>query len=90
MHLSHAFSQNFYRLSTHTCALKVNNPGSPHSNGRDRWSTSFARAQMLWAEDFRRSEHRLGILRAVYEMCVSFELIHLELSTIGAIIYARR
>jgi hypothetical protein len=27
---------------------------------------------------------------AVYEMCISFELIHLELSTIGDIIYARR
>ncbi len=42
-------------------------------------ASSFARAQMLWAESYRGSEHRLGILRAVYELCISFELIHLEL-----------
>jgi hypothetical protein len=51
---------------------------------------SFARAQMLWGESYRGSEHRLGILRAVYELCISFELIHLELSRFSAIIYARR
>ena len=45
---------------------------------------------MLWGEIRRGSEHRLGILQAVYEMCISFELIHIELSTIGDIIYARR
>ena len=56
----------------------------------ERWSASFARAQMLWGEGTRGSEHRLQILQAVYEMCISFEFIHLELWRISVIIYARR
>lgn len=45
---------------------------------------------MLWNEIVRGSEHLLGILRAVYELCISLELIDLELSAMDAIIYARR
>ncbi len=44
---------------------KLTTPGPPSSNGRERWSASFARAQMRWAEIHRGSEHRLQIFQAM-------------------------
>jgi len=48
---------------------KLITPG-PHSPRAERWSESCARAQMLWGESYRGSEHRLGILRTECMNCV--------------------
>ena len=54
--------KHIYPPCIQVVSVKVNNPGSVLVQRQRQRRPSFARAQMLWAEMHRGSEHRLQIL----------------------------